>query len=187
MIPDNCQNNQVSFRMIQSTFIGLPPPSALRSDKFPGVRIGSDPIIGNHCVIFGNVFIGDRFRCGDNVLIRDCTSLGDDVSIGNWSFIDTDVVVADRVTIGDNVRVSRSTWIGSHVVIGPGVRFLSGSFDAGATPRRCLGIILEEGCIIGKNVVISPGICVGAGARVEDETVVTEDVPSVITLNHDNS
>jgi UDP-3-O-[3-hydroxymyristoyl] glucosamine N-acyltransferase len=177
MIPNNCQNNQVSFRMIQSTLIGLPSPSAIRSDKFPGVRIGSDPVIGNHCIIYGNVFIGDRFRCGDNVLIRDNTSLGDGVSIGNWSFIDSDVVIADHVTIEDEVWVPRSTWIGSHVVIGPGVRFLSESFDACATQSRCPGIILEEGCIIGKKAVISPGVCVGAGARVPDETVVNEDVP----------
>ena len=180
MIPDNFQNNQISFRMIQSSLIGLPSPSALRSDKFPGVRIGKDPVIGNHCIIFGNVFIGDQFRCGDNVLIRDNTSLGDDVSIGNWSFIDTDVVVADRVTLGDDVWVPRSTWIGHRVVIGSDVRFLTDPVAAGTPQRRYRGIILEDGCIIGKDAVISPGVCIGAGARVEDFAVVTENVPAVM-------
>lgn len=178
MIPDNLQNNRTPFRMMQSTLIGLPSPHAIRSDKFPGVMIGSDPVIGNHCIIFGNVFIGNQFRCGDNVLIRDNTAIGDEVTIGNWSFIDTDVVVADRVTIKDDVWVPRSTRIGSRVVIGPNVRLLTGPITACTTARSDRGIILEDGCTIGKNAVIGPGVCVGAGARVETNAVVTEDVPS---------
>ena len=180
MIPDNYQNNQMSLRMTQSCLIGLPSPAALRSDKFPGVRIGTDPVMGNHCIIFGNVFIGNQLRCGDNVMIRDNTSIGDEVTIGNGSFVDTDVVIADGVTVGDNVWILRSTWIGHRVSIGSDVRFLTDPVAAGTSLKRYRGIILEDGCIIGKNAVISPGVCIGAGARVEDFAVVTENVPAVM-------
>lgn len=178
MIPDNLQHNVLSFQMMQSSLIGLPSPAALRSDKFPGVRIGLNPVMGEHCIIFGNVFIGNQFRCGDNVMVRDNTSIGDEVSIGNWSFVDSDVVMADRVTIGDDVRVPRSTWIGNGVVIGTNVQFLTEPFEASPPVRRLRGVILEDGCSIGKNAVISPGICIGAGARVDDYAVVTGDVPA---------
>lgn len=162
-----------------SCLIGLPSPAALRSDKFPGVRIGLNPVMGNHCIIFGNVFIGNQFRCGDNVMIRDNSSIGDEVTIGNGSFVDTDVVIADGVTVGENVWILRSTWIGHRVVIGSDVRFLTDPVAAGTPRRRCRGIILEDGCSIGKDAVISPGVCIGAGARVDDFAVVTEDVPAV--------
>ena len=177
MIPDTLQNNQASFRIMRSTLIGLPSPSALRSNIFPGVRIGFDPIIGNYCIIFGNVFIGNQFRCGDNVLIRDNTSIGDEVTIGDWSFIDTDVVVADGVSIGDDVWIPRTTRIGRNVVIGSNVRLLT---DLPMTPHanggRYGGIILEDGCTIGKNAVIGPGVCVSSGACVEAGAVVTGDI-----------
>jgi UDP-3-O-[3-hydroxymyristoyl] glucosamine N-acyltransferase len=174
MIPNTLQNNKTPFRIMQSTLIGLPSPGALKSDNFPGVTIGSDPIIGNHCVIFGNVFIGNRFKCGDNVLIRENTSIGDEVTVGNCSCIESSVVIADNVTIGDNVSVPRLTRIGRRVLINPDVRFLNGH----NTMIGTRGILLEDGCTIGKNAVIGPGICVGAGAVVDEDAVVTMDVPA---------
>lgn len=177
MIPENQQNNQICFRIGKSTLIGVPSPAALRSDKFPGVNIGSDPVIGKHCIIFGNTFIGDRFQCGDHVLIRDNTSIGDGVTVGNGSFIDSDVVVADHVTIGNDVHISPSTWIDRHVVVGARVHLLADTHIECMPNRKTRGIILEAGCIIGEGVVISPGVCVGAGAKVEAGTRVTRDVP----------
>lgn len=176
MIPDNQENNQTLFRIMRSSLIGLPSPSALRMDKFPGVRIGFEPVMGNHCIIFGNVFIGNQFRCGDNVLIRDNTSIGDAVTIGNRSFIDSDVVIADSTIIGDAVNVSRSARIGSGVVIGNNVRFLTSPPNFPITVRKQRGTILEDGCTIGPDTVLAPGVHIGAGAIVESGSVVTEDI-----------
>ena len=175
MIPDNLKNNQTLFRIMQPTLIGLPSPSALRMDKFPGVRIGLDPVMGNHCIIFGNVFIGNQFRCGDNALIRDNTSIGDEVIVGNGSFIDSDVVVADSAIIGDAVNVSRSARVGSGVVVGHNVRFLTSPMPFPITARKYRGTILEDGCTIGHDTVLAPGVHVGADAIVESDSVVTED------------
>jgi acetyltransferase-like isoleucine patch superfamily enzyme len=177
MIPDNLQNTQTFFRITQSSVIGLPSPDAIRSDKFPGVRIGSDPMIGEHCVIYGNVFIGNGFRCGDHVLIRENSAIGDEVTIGNGSFIDSHVVVGDHVRIGDMICVPRSARIGSRVTIGSNVRFLNEPDSSGASTRVTRAVILEDGCTLGADVIISPGVCIGAGAFVEDGAVVSGDVP----------
>ncbi len=177
MIPDNLQKNPKLLRIMQSTMIGLPSPSALKSEKFPGVRIGSDPVLGNNCIVYGNVFIGNQFKCGDNVLIRDNSAIGDKVTIGSGSFIDKDVVIADSVVIGEDVKVSRDTRIGSRVVIGRNVRFLTEPVNRRTIARRSRGIILEDDCTIGINAVLGPGVCVGAGASVKDNAVVTEDLP----------
>jgi UDP-3-O-[3-hydroxymyristoyl] glucosamine N-acyltransferase len=180
MMPDTLLNNQMSLRRMQSTLIGLPSPCAIRSDKFPGVWIGSEPVIGNHCLIFGNVFIGNNFRCGDHVLIRDSTAIGDEVTIGNRTFIDAGVAVADCVTIGDEVCIPRFTRIGGQVVISSHVRLLAEPGFQKAIAQRYRDIILEDGCTIGENAVIGPGVCVGSGARVEAGTIVMENVPPVI-------
>jgi mannose-1-phosphate guanylyltransferase / phosphomannomutase len=178
MIPGTLLNNQISLNMMQSTLVGIPSPSAIRSEKFPGVRIGSDPVLGKHCMIFGNAFIGNRFRCDDDVFVRDNTAIGDNVSLGKGSFIDSDVVIADFVTIGDNVWIPRKTRIGSRVVIGSNVRFLTEPLCHSATQRKVRGIILEDDCVIENNAFISPGVCIGAGTRVEAGSVVTRDVLS---------
>ena len=174
MIPNNLQNNKTPFRIIQSSLIGIPSPSALKLDNFPGVTIGSDPAIGKQCIIFGNVFIGNRFRCGDNVFIRENTSVGDDVIIGNRSCVESNVMIADRVTIGDNVIVPSFTRIGRQVCISSNVQLLTGPSTASGRTR---GIILEDNCVIGKNAVIGPCTCIGANAIVDDNAVITVNVP----------
>ena len=156
--------------------IGIPSPQAIRDDKFPGVRIGSDPLIGENSIIFGNVFIGNNFRCGNDVLIREETSIGDDVTVGNNCYIDTGVSVAGRTNIEHDVRVPRQTTIGERVFIGTGVSFLSeASFDRGS--RSIRGAILEDGCTVSAHAILYPRVCIGCGASIAAGTVVTRNVP----------
>ncbi len=184
MIPHSLKENTTPLRRIDSTIIGLPSANALRQDNFPGVRMGSDPAIGEHCVIFGNVFIGNRFRCGMEVLIRDNVAIGDDVTIGSRSGIDTNVTISDNVTIGEEVWIPPSTTIGNSAEIKNGVRFIDNPGTVKKTTRKSRGIILGDGCIIGEGSIIGPGVCIGAGALVEPDAQVFEDVPSVVSKKH---
>lgn len=184
MMPDTLITEKTLLRIERSSIIGLPSPSAIRADRFPGVSMGPGPEIGAHCIIFGNVFIGNQFRCGDNVFIRENTAIGDKVTIGAWSFIDAGVAIADNARIGEEVWIPRDARIGSGAVIGPRVQFICGPDypDQSAGPansRTKRRTILEDGCIIGKDAVIGDGVCIGAGAVVEDGAVVTRDMPGV--------
>nr|WP_319375671.1 hypothetical protein [uncultured Methanoregula sp.] len=180
MIPQPLKENSTPLRRIDSTIIGLPSANALRQDQFPGVRMGSDPAIGEHCIIFGNVFIGNRFRCGTEVLIRDNVSIGDNVTINNRSCIDTNVTIANDVTIGEEVWIPALTTIGNFVVINNGVRFIDLPAPAKKTARKSRGVLLGDNCIIGEGAIIGPGVCIGAGAQVEPDEQVFEDVPSAV-------
>jgi acetyltransferase-like isoleucine patch superfamily enzyme len=178
MISHNWKSTTPPFRVLGSTLIGIPSPGALRADKFPGVRLGSNPLIGTNCVIFANVFLGNNFQCGNNVLIRERTSIGDNVSIGDRSFIDTDVSIANGVTIKENVHVPSSTTIGDRVFVGPDVMFLEESCPPGFQGRKARGVIFEDDCSIGANVVLFPGVRVGSGACVAAGTIVTLGIPA---------
>lgn len=180
MIPHSLKGNNTPFRIIDTSIIGLPSPEAIRRDTFPGVRMGSDPAIGEHCVIFGNVFIGNRFRCGMEVLIRDNVAIGDDVTIGSRSGIDTNVTISDNVTIGEEVWIPPSTTIGNSAEIKNGVRFIDNPGTVKKTTRKSRGVVLGDNCIIGEGAIIGPGVCIGAGAQVAPDAQVFEDVPSAI-------
>jgi acetyltransferase-like isoleucine patch superfamily enzyme len=177
MISQTKHNTAPPFRVIDSTVIGIPSPRAIRADQFPGVRLGSDYDIGHNCVIFGNVFIGNNFRCGNDVLIRDSASIGDNVTIGDNCFIDTEVSILSGATIERDVCVPNSTTIGERVFVGPKVKFLSEFSPRTSSRHKIPGIILEDGCTIGANVVLSPGVCIGAGSRIAAGAVVTQAIP----------
>jgi UDP-3-O-[3-hydroxymyristoyl] glucosamine N-acyltransferase len=179
MIPFKLDSTKTPLRIHKSIKIGLPSPRAISSERFPGVMIGADPVIGEHCVIFGNVFIGEKFRCGREVLIRDNVAIGDHVSIGDISCIEANVSIADHVVIGNDVWVAQQTTIGSNVIINPHVRFLNIlQTEQQHRKRSRPGVILEDGCSIGENAKIGPGVCIGAGACVADGALVTRDISS---------
>ena len=177
IITHNWTTASPPFRVLDSSVIGIPSPHSLRADQFPGIRIGDDPIIGSYCVLFSNVFIGNNFRCGNRVFIRDGTSIGDNVSLGDMCFIDTGVSIGNGVTIRENVRVPSSTTIGDKVCVGPNVTFTSEPSYPGCRRNKSSGVIFEDGCVIGANVVMGAGVCVGAGARIAPGTTVTHTVP----------
>ncbi|MDD5141915.1 DapH/DapD/GlmU-related protein [Methanoregula sp.] len=178
MIPGNLQQFQTSFRMVESTLIGFPSPAALKSEIFPGVRLGADPSIGRHCIIYGNVFIGDRFRCGNDVLIRSETALGDDVTLCTGTCIDMDVVIGNNVTVREDVWIPRFTRIGDNVEVGAGVRLVGEPEFSSSSLVTDRAIVLGEGCVIGKKAIIAPGVSIGVGAVVDEGAVVTSDIPA---------
>jgi acetyltransferase-like isoleucine patch superfamily enzyme len=123
------------------------------------------------------VFIGNHFRCGDNVLIRENTAIGNFVTIKDRCFVDADSSIADKTTIEPEVYLPRSTTLGEGVYIGPNVRFLHDYPFLKSRAEQKQGVILEDGCTIGANAILHPGICVGEGAHVADGTVVHDHVP----------
>jgi len=173
MIPSHWPASEQLFYRVGSTVIGLPSPRALRSSRFPGVRIGADPSIGGHSVIYSNVSIGNNFACGNGVLIREDTVIGDYVTIRDHCSIGAGVSIANKTRIETHVHIPRSATIGTGVIVGPNVQFLSDSQSA----AKKQDILLEDGCIISEDVILHPGVCVGEGAQVREGTIVTGHVP----------
>ena len=176
MIPSHWPASKQFIYRTGSTVIGLPSPRALRSSHFPGVRIGNNPSIGGHDVIYSNVSIGNHFTCGDGVLIREDTVIGDNVTIKDHCSIGAGVSISDKTLIETHVHIPRSATIGTGVVIGPNVIFLQDRISSQSAGKK-QKILLEDGCIINGHVILYPGVCVGEGAQITEGTVVTDHVP----------
>lgn len=176
MIPHNRTESSSPLIVNERSVINMPSPRQIQSKKGSSVRIGSDLSIGKYCIIYGNVFIGSNFSCGNNVMIREGSAIGDYVTIRDGCCIGSEVSIADKVTIEPGVAVPPYATIGEGVFIGPNVRFMENAIHEKSRGTRP-GITLEDNCMIGANAVLYPGTCVGEGARVAAGTVIRNHIP----------
>lgn len=146
--------------------------------------IGDNSIIRSGTIIYPNVKIGNNFKTGHNVLIRDEVEIGDNVLIG------TNVVIEGRVKIGNNVSIQTGAYVPTDVIIednvfiGPHVVMTNDKYpirEPGLKIKESLsgrlaGPILRKGASLGANCTILPGVEIGEGAMVAAGAVVTKDV-----------
>ena len=119
---------------------------------YPGVRLGKD------CVIEDFVIIGSPPRgyntgeletiIGDNAIIRSHTVIYAGNRIGNNFQTGNKANIRELNEIGDDVSIGTLSVIEHHVKIGHGVRVHTQVF----IPEYC---VLEDGCWIGPNVVLT--------------------------------
>jgi len=115
-------------------------------------------ILGENCVVEDFVIIGSPsggYRTGeletvigDNAIIRSHTVIYAGNKIGNNFQTGNKANIRELNEIGDDVSIGTLSVIEHHVKIGNGVRIHSQAF----IPEYC---VLEEGCWIGPNVVLT--------------------------------
>lgn len=141
--------------------------------------IGKDCTIRSGTVIYSGVKIGDNFRSGHNVLIRENTKIGDNVLVGTSSVIDGDCKIGNNVSIQTGVYITRYTTIEDGVFLGPFCVTTNDKYmKYGVTLK---GPVIKQRARIGANATIMPGITIGENAVVGAGAVVTKNVkPSEI-------
>ncbi len=118
-----------------------------------------------------NVSLGDRVFVGAGTMLKGYYKnelvLGDDVVLGRGCFLHAagSIRVGHGARLGDEVKVLTSV----HEEAGRDVPIL-------AAPLRFEAVDIGAGAVIGHRVIVLPGVTIGAGARVEDDALVTRDV-----------
>jgi acetyltransferase-like isoleucine patch superfamily enzyme len=164
-----------AFEIGAYVIIGLPLTN--KSDPQETV-IGDFAVIRSHTIIYAGNKIGNNFKTGHNVLIRENNTIGNNVSIGSST------VVEHHVQIGNGVRIHSQAFIPEFTVleegcwIGPNVVFTNARYpNQPDTKANLQGVTVGAGAIIGANVTILPGITIGANALIGAGSVVTKNVP----------
>jgi acetyltransferase-like isoleucine patch superfamily enzyme len=133
-------------------------------------------------------YVSKMARIGHNVKIwhfayvGSDTEIGDNVSIGSLSHIDYKVKIGENTRIEGSVYIPPLTVIGKNVFVGPAAAFTN---DPYPMSPKMVGVVVDDGAIIGGRSVFKPGVRVGKNSVVAMASVVTKDVPpDTVVMGH---
>lgn len=138
----------------------------------PGVTnyVAKSAKIGKNVKIWHFAYVGSEAEIGDNVMI------------GSLTHVDYKVKIGSNTRIEGSVYIPPLTQIGSNVFIGPAAAFTN---DPYPMSPKMVGVIVEDGAIIGGRAVFKPGVRVGKNSVVAMASVVTKDVPpDTVVMGH---
>jgi UDP-2-acetamido-3-amino-2,3-dideoxy-glucuronate N-acetyltransferase len=105
--------------------------------------------------------------------------IGADCNICDGVFIENEVVLGDRVTVKCGVQLWDGVTAENDVFIGPNATFTNDPMPRSKVrPEKWSRTVLREGCSIGANATILPGLEIGREAMVGAGAVVTHTVPA---------
>jgi len=153
----------------------------LGSSEDGELSIGKDCVIRSGSVIYSRVNIGDKFRSGHNILIRENTEIGDSVLVGTNTVIDGDCRIGNNVSIQTGVYIARYTIIEDGVFMGPLSVTTNDKYMQYGVELK--GPVIKKGAKIGANATILSDVSVGESAVVGAGAIVTKDVkPNEIVI-----
>ncbi len=138
--------------------------------------IGKNPLIRSNSIVYNDVDIGDNFRTGHGVTIREKTTIGDNVLIGTNSVVEGHCSIGNNVSIQSNVYIPTNTIIEDLVFIGPCACFTNDKYPI-RIDFDLKGPVIKKGASIGANSTFLSNIEIGEGAMVAAGAIVTMDVP----------
>lgn len=138
--------------------------------------IGENAYLRSNTVIYDDVEIGDKFKTGHGVVIREKTRIGDNVLIGTNSVIEGNCTFGNNISIQSNVYIPIRTIIEDHVFIGPCACLTNDKYPI-RIDFDLKGPIIRRGASIGANSTFLSGVEIGEGAMIAAGAIVTHDVP----------
>lgn len=144
------------------------------------LTIGDNAVIRSGSIIYSDVKIGNNFRTGHNILIRENTEIGDSVLVGTNSVVENNCKIGSDVSIQTNVYVTTNTVLEDKVFMGPcSVTANDKYMQAGA---KLVGPTIKKGARIGANSILLPGVIIGENAVIGSGSVVTKNVSPFTTI-----
>ena len=138
----------------------------------------SKPIIHPKALIDEGASIGSRTRIWAFAHILSGAVIGEDCNICDHIYIEGTVRIGNRVTIKCGVYLWDGINVEDDVLIGPCAVFTNDLRPRSKLyPPEFLKTILKQGCSIGANATLLPGLTIGRWAMVAAGAIVTRDVP----------
>lgn len=138
----------------------------------------SKPKIHQKALIDEGASIGARTRIWAFAHILSGAVIGEDCNICDHTFIEGAVRMGNRVTIKCGVYLWDGVNIEDDVFIGPCAVFTNDLRPRSKNyPPEFLKTVLKQGCSIGANATLLPGLTIGRWAMVAAGAIVTRDVP----------
>ena len=141
-------------------------------------------ILDAHQKLTDQPLLGQNVQVGKNVSITGSSVIGDNVIIGDNSVI-TDSTILSGAVIGPDSQLSHSV-VGQNVELGSGLKVKSSTSSPPVqsaikgqmidTQRQYFGAAIGDNVQIGNGVTINPGCKVWPNAKIQNNTVIEQDV-----------
>lgn len=138
--------------------------------------LGKNSVVRAGTIIYADTKIGNNFKTGHNVLVREKTRIGNNVLLGTNTIVENKCKIGNNVSIQSNVYIPTNTIIGNNVFMGPMVCLTNDKYPL-RIKAKLRGPIIEDHVTIGANATILPAIKIGKGAMIAAGAVVTKNVP----------
>lgn len=159
----------------QRTDMELAPPPWLSSVMRAEAR---DWFCHPSAIVEHGATVGTGTRVWAFVHILSGARIGTDCNICDHTFIENKVVVGNRVTIKTGISLWDGITIEDDVFLGPNACFTNDKRPRSKQyPMEFLDTLLRQGCSLGANSTILPGLSIGRYAMVGAGAVVTRSVP----------
>ena len=168
---DDSLNSVESSKNDENVTIGL--KYKLRSK--PPI-IGKNSFIRSNSIIYNDVEIGNNFKTGHGVVVREKTYIGNNVLVGTNTVIEGHSSIGNDVSIQSNVYIPKNTVIEDYVFIGPCACFTNDKYPI-RIDYDLKGPVIRKGASIGANSTFLSNIEIGEGSMVAAGAIVTMDVP----------
>jgi acetyltransferase-like isoleucine patch superfamily enzyme len=143
-----------------------------------GMKVIRDHFQHKYAIVEADVTIGRGTRIWAFVHVLPGAVIGSDCNICDQTFIEGGVRIGDRVTIKCGVSLWDGLVVEEDVFIGPNAVFTNDLRPrSGVHPAVYTRTLLKEGCSLGANCTILPGLTIGRWAMIGAGAVVTHDVP----------
>lgn len=143
--------------------------------------IGKNCFLNSGTIIYLGSKIGNDFKTGHYVVIREEVKIGNNVSVWGHSTIDYGTKIGNNVKIHTNCYVAQYTKIEDNVFLAPGVIIGNDPHPGCPISRDCIkkfAVKIKKSAQIGLNVTLLPGVTIGKNSLVGAGAVVTKDVPN---------
>ena len=155
--------------------------SRLKADGSSAVADGESSRYHRHplALVDAGTSIGKGTRVWAFAHVSTGAVIGEDCNVCDHTFVEGGVRVGHRVTIKCGVYLWEGVTVEDDVFIGPGAVFTN---DKRPRSQRYLDAplktLLREGCSIGANSIMLPGLTIGRWAMIAAGAVVTRSVPN---------
>jgi UDP-2-acetamido-3-amino-2,3-dideoxy-glucuronate N-acetyltransferase len=162
--------------------IGKRPERAKISLFAQAPREFKPTIIGNYvtlcagAIVYAAVELGNSVFVGDYASIRENTTVGENTIIGRNVTVECDTKIGKNCKIQTGAHITGECVVGDKVFIGPEVCTTNDAYMA-LVDVPMQGPVFGDGCVVGANSTIVPGVRIGKSAVIAAGSVVFQNIP----------
>lgn len=177
-------NNSIIFDYVEigdntiiceNCIIGEPCEESYNNDEYvnPTTTIGRNALIRSGTIIYSGNIIGDDFKTGHRVTIRENCRIANNCTVGTMSDLQSSVILGQYCRLHSSVHLSEGTELGNFVFMYP---FSTVTNDVHPPSKNIKNVCIGDYSQVGVHSVILAGVKVGENCLIGAGSIVNRHI-----------